>query len=134
MFWAVKIWQETHLGSFSIWNIKCQLFFCSYNSYLSSFLIQATFKLPQLKVYCSLQPKTKVHCMPFGQSCMCLDPMLIVFSFFKKIKIKQKLNFFHTHLNMIGYWSYCKIKVDKTHLRVAQENAFHLFLIPLSFA
>lgn len=40
--------------------------------------------LPQFEVNCSLQLKTKVHCMPFGQSCMCLDPMLIVFSFLIK--------------------------------------------------
>lgn len=42
-----------------------------------------TFMLPQFEVNCSLQLKTKVHCMPFGQSCMCLDPMLIVFSFLR---------------------------------------------------
>lgn len=46
--------------------------------------------------------------MPFGQSCMCLDPMLIVFSFLIK-----NSDFFSYTLEYEKYWSYYRIKVDK---------------------
>ena len=51
-----------------------------------------------LKVIVLYNKKPKCICVLFGQSCMCLDQMLIVFSFLKEI---SDLTFFHTHLNMI---------------------------------
>ena len=64
--------------------------------------------LPQFQVQLFFTTETKVHCMPFGQSGMCLGPMLNVFSFLRNS------DFFSYTLEYENkYWSYCRIKVDK---------------------